>query len=113
MSSYAVFRAVSRADSSVCLKLQKSQEWDKTSGRSAGARWVPARGKGTGRTGALRCSVQWSRDVCGRTRPALCTPGSPPRASGQSRRTQRGHGVKLLPPWQRRGPSDSSGSPSA
>ncbi|KAJ1178618.1 hypothetical protein NDU88_003862 [Pleurodeles waltl] len=111
-SDYAVFRPVFRAGSGACLKLQKSQVWDKTLGRAAGTRWVPARGKEAARAGTLRRSIKLSRAVCGRTRPAPCMPGSPTRASGQSRRTRRGCGAELLPPWQHRGPSDGSGSPS-
>ncbi|KAJ1164218.1 hypothetical protein NDU88_004663 [Pleurodeles waltl] len=84
VSNYAFFRADSRAVSSACIKSQKSQVWDKGSGRSAGARLVPAGGKRSSLTGALRRSVQWSRAVCGRTRPALCTPGSPPGLADSS-----------------------------
>ncbi|KAJ1209171.1 hypothetical protein NDU88_004549 [Pleurodeles waltl] len=94
------------------LDLNWSRVWDKTSGRTAGVRWVPERGKRAARSGALRRSTRLSRAVCGRTRPALRTPGSPPRANGQSRHARRGRGGDLLPPWQRRGPSGGSGSPS-
>ncbi|KAJ1165798.1 hypothetical protein NDU88_006215 [Pleurodeles waltl] len=94
------------------LDLNWSRVWDKTSGHTAGVRWVPERGKGAARAGALQRSTRLSRAVCGRTRPALRAPGSPPRANGQSRRARRGCGGELLPPWQRRGPSGGSGSPS-
>ncbi|KAJ1185134.1 hypothetical protein NDU88_001929 [Pleurodeles waltl] len=113
VSNYAFFQAASRAVNSACIKFQKSQVWDIASGRSAGARWVPAGGMRLSLIGALRRSVQRSRAACGRTRPALCTPGSPPWASGQLRRTRRGHGVEPLPLWWRRGPSDGSGTTSA
>ncbi|KAJ1194761.1 hypothetical protein NDU88_004047 [Pleurodeles waltl] len=38
----------------------------------------PSGGMRSSLTGALRRSVQQSRAACRRTRPALCTPGSPP-----------------------------------
>ncbi|KAJ1101888.1 hypothetical protein NDU88_006952 [Pleurodeles waltl] len=94
------------------LNLNWSQVWDKSSGRTAGVRWVPGRGEGAARAGALRRGTRLSRAVFGRTRPALRTPGSPPRANDQPRRAWRGHSGELLPLWQRRGLSGSSGSPS-
>ncbi|KAJ1207717.1 hypothetical protein NDU88_003107 [Pleurodeles waltl] len=95
----AVFRAVLRAGGGACFKLRRSRVWDKTSGRSTGVQWVPTRGKGAARAGALRHGTGLSRAVCGRSRPALRAPGSLPQASGQSRRTRRGRGTDLLPPW--------------
>ncbi|KAJ1095908.1 hypothetical protein NDU88_001058 [Pleurodeles waltl] len=94
------------------LNLNWSQVWDKSSGRTAGVRWVPGRGEGAARADALRRGTRLSKAVFGRTRPALRTPGSPPRANDQPRRAWRGRSGELLPLWQRRGLSSSSGSPS-
>ncbi|KAJ1204215.1 hypothetical protein NDU88_007996 [Pleurodeles waltl] len=94
------------------LNLNWFQVWDKSSGRTAGVRWVPGRGEVAARADALRRGKGLSRAVFGRTRPALRTLGSPLRANEQPRRAWRGRSDELLPLWQRRGLSGSSGSPS-
>ncbi|KAJ1151056.1 hypothetical protein NDU88_003843 [Pleurodeles waltl] len=92
------------------FNLNWSQVWDKSSGR-AGVQWVPGRGEGAARPVALQRGTRLSRAVYGRTRPALRTPGSPPRANDQPRRAWRGRSGKLLLLWQRQGLNSSSGSP--
>ncbi|KAJ1104216.1 hypothetical protein NDU88_001628 [Pleurodeles waltl] len=71
-------QAVFRAGGGACFKLRGSRVWDKTLGRTTGVQWVPTRGKGAARAGALRRSTGLSRAVCGRSQPALRAPGSPP-----------------------------------
>ncbi|KAJ1202109.1 hypothetical protein NDU88_005910 [Pleurodeles waltl] len=80
------------------LNLNWSQVWDKSTGR-AGVRWVPGQGEGAARADALQRGSRLSKAVYGRTRPALRTPGSPPRANDQPRRAWRRRSGELLPLW--------------
>ncbi|KAJ1097797.1 hypothetical protein NDU88_002914 [Pleurodeles waltl] len=80
------------------LNLNWSQVWDKSTGR-AGVRWVPGQGEGAARADALQRGSRLSKAVYGRTRPALRTPGSPPRANDQPRCTWRRRSGELLPLW--------------
>ncbi|KAJ1134994.1 hypothetical protein NDU88_001441 [Pleurodeles waltl] len=90
-------QAASHAVNDVCVKFQMSRIWGIASRQSVGARWVPAVGVWSVLIYALRRSVPRSRDACGRTRPALCTPSGSPQASRQLRRTRRGRGGEPLP----------------
>ncbi|KAJ1188340.1 hypothetical protein NDU88_005101 [Pleurodeles waltl] len=68
--------------------------------------------EGAARADALQRGTRLSKAMYGGTRPALRTPGSPPRANDQPRRAWRRRSGELLPLWQRRGLGGSSGSPS-